>query len=114
MGKIYTQLSIEERTIIQTQLAVGIKLGAIALGLGRSPSKISRELCRNGWNRPHVIRGPGRPAVAGGYRAQTAQRRAHNCTIKPRVERRLRPGTALWETVLRYLYICRQATRPSR
>jgi IS30 family transposase len=89
--------------MVQTQLEMGIKPRAIALGLGRSPSTISRELCRNGWTRPAAIRGPGRPAVAGGYRAEAAQRRAHTCTVKPRVERRLRPGTALWAWVLRYL-----------
>lgn len=103
MGKIYTQLSIEERTMIQTQLEMGIKPGVIAQGLGRSPSTISRELCRNGWTRPQAVRGPGRPAVAGGYRAASAHRRARICTVTPRVERRLRPGTALWKTVLRYL-----------
>jgi hypothetical protein len=31
MGKIYKQLSIEERTMIQTQLEMGIKPAAIAL-----------------------------------------------------------------------------------
>ena len=33
MGKIYEQLSIEERTMIQTQLEMGIKPAAIAAGL---------------------------------------------------------------------------------
>ncbi len=33
MGKIYEQLSIEERTMIQTQLEMGIKQSAIALGV---------------------------------------------------------------------------------
>ncbi len=37
MGKIYQQLSIEERTMIQTQLEVGIS-SAIAVGLNRSAS----------------------------------------------------------------------------
>ncbi|EQD57564.1 integrase catalytic subunit, partial [mine drainage metagenome] len=32
-----------------------------------------------------------------------AQGRAHACTVTPRVLRRLRPGTALWDPVLRYL-----------
>jgi hypothetical protein len=32
MGKIYKQLNIEERTMIQTQLEMGIKPAAIALG----------------------------------------------------------------------------------
>lgn len=49
MGKIYQQLSLAERTMIQTQLKIGIKSAVIPLGLGRSPSTISRELYRNGW-----------------------------------------------------------------
>ena len=49
MGKFYTQLSIEERTMIQTQLAMGVKSAVIARGLGRCPSTLSRELRRNGW-----------------------------------------------------------------
>jgi len=49
MGKIYKQLSIEERTMIQTQLGLGVKPAAIALALNRSPSTISRELSRNGF-----------------------------------------------------------------
>ena len=36
MGRNYKQLSIEERTMIQTQLEMGIKPGAIAVELGRS------------------------------------------------------------------------------
>jgi len=103
MGKIYKQLSIEERTMIQTQLEMGIKPVAIAVGLNRAASTLSRELRRNGWARPKADRGPGRPPVAGGYRAETAQQRARFCTIAPRVERRLRPGTALWAHVRRYL-----------
>jgi IS30 family transposase len=103
MGKDYKQLSIEERTMIQTQLEMGIKPAAIALGLNRSASTLSRELHRNGWTHPRARRGPGRPPVAGGYRADAAHRRARICAVTPRVERRLRPGTALWKAVLRYL-----------
>lgn len=103
MGKIYTQLSFEERTMIHTQLEMGLNPAAIALGLNRSASTLSRELRRNGWTRPTMRRGPGRPPVAGGYRADTAHMRAQACTVTPRVGRRLRPGTALWEQVTRYL-----------
>lgn len=103
MGKIYQQLSIEERTMIQTQLEMGIKPAAIAVGLNRSASTLSRELRRNGWARRKTCCGPGRPPVAGGYRAQAAHQRAQACTVTPRVARRLRPGTALWKPVLRYL-----------
>lgn len=45
----YKQLSIEERSFIQTQLTLGFKVSWIAFGLGRSVSTISRELRRNGW-----------------------------------------------------------------
>jgi len=103
MGKRYGQLGIEERTMIQTQLEMGIKPAAIALGLNRSASTLSRELRRNGWVRPKEGRGPGRPPVAGGYRAQAAHQRARACTLTPHVERRLRPGAALWGRVIRYL-----------
>ncbi len=103
MGRNYKQLSIEERTMIQTQLEMGIKPAAIALGLHRSASTLSRELHRNGRTRPRARRGPGRAPMAGGYRADAAHRRARICTVTPRVDHRLRPGTALWKPVLRYL-----------
>lgn len=103
MGKIYTQLSLEERTMIHTQLEMGLKPAAIAMGVNRSASTLSRELRRNGWTRPKTRRGPGRPPVAGGYRADAAHTRAQACTGTPRVARRLRPGTALWDQVTRYL-----------
>ena len=45
----------------------------------------------------------GRPVVAGGYRAEAPHQRAQACTIKPRVERRLKPETALWGLVMSYL-----------
>lgn len=82
---------------------MGINPAAIAVGVNRSASTRSRELRRNGWTRPKTRRGPGRPPVAGGYRADAAQTRVHACTVTPRVARRLRPGTALWEQVPRYL-----------
>jgi IS30 family transposase len=103
MGKIYSQLSIEERTMIQTQLEMGLKPAAIALGLNRSTSTLSRELKRNGWIRETARSGPGRPRIAGGYRAVAAQERAHSGTTTPRVVRRLRPEGSLWGRVVRYL-----------
>ena len=65
-GKIYDQLSLEERTMIHTQLELGFKPAAIARELNRSASTLSRELRRNGWTRPPTCRGPGRHPVAGG------------------------------------------------
>jgi IS30 family transposase len=103
MGNTYQQLSIEERTMIQTQLVTGIRPAAIAAGLNRSASTLSRELHRNGWVRPPAQRRPGRPVVAGGYLACAAHQRAQVCAVTPRVERRLRPGTVLWKQVQRYL-----------
>jgi len=48
-GKKYKQLSLEERTMIQTQLSMGFKPGQIAQELGRSASTLSWELKSNGW-----------------------------------------------------------------
>ena len=101
MGKIYKQLSIEERTMIQTQLSMGFKPGQIARELGRSAGTLSRELKRNGWVRPKLPRGAGRPAVAGGYRADVAQQRATACTVRPHTLRKVRPDTVLWKHVTR-------------
>jgi IS30 family transposase len=103
MGKQYKQLSLEERTMIQTQLSMGFKPGQIARELGRSASTLGRELRRHGWVRPEVRRGRGRPPLAGGYRAEVAHRRAHASSVKPRVERRLKPGGVLWDHVMGYL-----------
>ena len=103
VGKFYTQLSIEDRTMIQTQLTMGIKASVIARGLGRCASTLSRELHSNGWVCPKVPRGPGRPSVAAGYRAEAAHTRARDCTVTPRVERRLYPGSALWDEGMHYL-----------
>ena len=103
MGKIYKQLSIEERTMIQTQLSMGCKPGQIAQELGRSAGTLSRELKRNGWTRPKLPRGVGGPLVAGGYCADEAQQRASACAVEPRVLRKLRPDTALWGQVSSYL-----------
>ena len=52
MGNIYAQLSLEERTMIHTPLEMGLKPAAIANGLNRPASTLSRELTRNGWIRP--------------------------------------------------------------
>ncbi|MEQ1739292.1 MAG: helix-turn-helix domain-containing protein [Methyloglobulus sp.] len=57
----YKQLSIEERSLIQTQLALGFKPSWIAECLGRSVSTTTRELSRNGWEWPAVKCGRGRP-----------------------------------------------------
>lgn len=103
MEKKYKQLNLEERTMIQTQLSLGFKPSRIAQELGRSASTVSRELKRNGWVRVQQPRCPGRPRLAGGYRAEAGQRRARAYSIKPRTLRRLQPGTPLWDRVTDYL-----------
>ncbi len=66
MGNIYTQLSLEEWTVIHTQLEIGFNPTAMAMGLSRSASTLSRELRRNGWGRPTMRRGPyARPCLHG-------------------------------------------------
>lgn len=102
MGK-YKQISIEERSVIQAQLALGFKPSWIAVGLGRSVSTISRELHRNGWVKDKKKRARGRPAITGKYRAASAQSRAEVLSTKPRVERRLQIGNELWNAVMGYL-----------
>jgi IS30 family transposase len=86
-----------------TQLERGIDPAAIAVGLNRSASTRSRQFRRNGWTRPNAHRGPGRPPLAGGYRADAAHMRAHACTVTSHVARRLQPGASLWDQVIRYL-----------
>ncbi len=72
----YQHLGIDERAHIQFLLERGFTIRAIARTMNRAPSTIGRELARNGWVRPSLSRGRGRPAVAGGYRAVRAQQRA--------------------------------------
>ncbi|HUV71176.1 MAG TPA: helix-turn-helix domain-containing protein [Terracidiphilus sp.] len=69
MGKSYTQLSLAERALLQTQLGLRWSPAAIAAGLQRARSTITREIARNGWLPEPEIALRGRPRVAGGYRA---------------------------------------------
>lgn len=52
MGKHYSHLNIEERTMIQLSLERGLSLTDIGKSLGRPTCTISRELKRNGWVAP--------------------------------------------------------------
>ena len=97
MQKKYTHLSLEDRVLIQTQLQLGFKPAAIAAGLNRPRSCISRELARNGWQPPPKVRPIGRPPLAGGYQSTQAQKRAHSLAVTPRVARKLQADTALWQ-----------------
>ena len=92
----YRHLCIDERAHIQFLLEQGFTVRAIARTVNRAPSTIGRELTRNGWARPVLPRGRGRPLIAGGYRAVQAQRRADAEAKYARSPPRLRPGTWLW------------------
>ena len=111
MGNRYSHLSLEERTLLQTQLEMGLSPAAIAAGLKRARSTVTREMARNGWLADAVERGRGRPRKAGGYRARMAQQRAAFLAAKPRTERKLRPGTPLFGQVVGYL---RQGLSPEQ
>jgi hypothetical protein len=53
MAKTYNHLNHQERALIETQLRSGMKPAAIALGLKRARSTITREIRRNGWRVAH-------------------------------------------------------------
>lgn len=82
---------------------MGFKPARIAHELDRSPSTIYRELKRHSWTRPTTPRRPGRPLVAGGYRADIVHQQAVASSVKPRTARRLQPGSALWNLVTAYM-----------
>ncbi len=65
------RLSLEEREEISRGLAAGLSLRAVALGLGRSPSTVSREVASNGGPRH--------------YRATVADRQAWAKATRPKV-----------------------------
>ena len=103
MGKSYTQLSLVERALLQTQLVLRWSPAAIAAGLQRARSTITREMARNGWlAEPHIAL-RGRPRIAGGYRAEAAQQRASTLAAKPRVVRKLVVGSILFGLVVGHL-----------
>jgi IS30 family transposase len=100
MGKKYDHLSIEERALIQAKLEMGCGVRAIASSLERSPSTISRELKRCGWQSqapvPNVRL---RTRGINGYWCQNAHRRACALAAKARTATRLVVGNALWQLV---------------
>jgi IS30 family transposase len=102
MGKFYEELSLSERVYVQSQLELGFKAAAIATALKREPSTIGRELRRNGWKRPawSHAKAEDRPLPPSSYGANRAQQRAKEKAALPRVQRRLVPGTPLWEMVI--------------
>jgi hypothetical protein len=60
-------------------------------------------MARNGWQPEPEIALRGRPRVGGGYRAEAAHLRASALSSKPRVERKLVPGSALFLEVVERL-----------
>jgi IS30 family transposase len=109
MAKRYGHLDVQERALIETQLMLGMSPAAIAAGLMRARSTVTREMHRNGWKPAWVH--CGRPTVAGGYRALQASRRARVLVVKPRVPRKLVPGNPLWIIVVDHL---RQGLSPAQ
>ena len=103
MGKSYKHLSLEERALLQTQLEMGWSPAAIAAGLQRARSSVTREMARNGWMPEPAVRGRGRPRKAGGYRAARAQERAAELAANPRLERKMPPGSPLFDHVVAHL-----------
>ena len=103
MGKSYKQLSLAERSLLQTQLVLCWSPAAIAAGLQRARSTITREMARNGWVAEPEIAQRGRPRIAGGYRAEPAHKRACTLAAKPRVVRKLVAGSVLFGLVVAHL-----------
>jgi len=109
MSGSYVHLETQERALIETQLTLGMSPAAIAAGLMRARSTVTREMHRNGWKLSSVHRG--RPTVAGGYRCVLADRRAHVLAARPRVPRKLIPGNPLWIVLVDHL---RQGLSPAQ
>ncbi|ADV84532.1 IS30 family transposase [Terriglobus saanensis] len=103
MGNCYVQLDDFERVVIQSQLQMGWRPASIAAGLQRSRSTVTRELRRNGWKRPSESSAQSRRWGNGGYVARRAGQRARQAHRKPRVERKLVPGTPLWDQMCVHL-----------
>lgn len=102
MGKKYDHLSVEERALIQAKLECRCSVRAIARTLHRSPSTISRELKRCGWQGHGTSPPRLRTRGIDGYWCQTAHRRATRLATKPRTQPKLVVGTtgnALWQLV---------------
>src|ERR1035437_195348 len=103
MPKSYSHLDSQERALIETQLTLGMRPAAIAGGLMRARSTISREIDRNGWLSPSELARQGRTRMAGGYRCVPADRRARGLAGQPRVLRKLVPNNPLWIIMVGHL-----------
>ena len=104
MKSKYKHFSCEERTVIQLSLERECTIRAIARSLDRCASSVSRELTRNGWCNPRSLPNrPGRPVLAGGYRAAIAQQRARLAQATARKPARLASDSYLWDQVQKLL-----------
>jgi IS30 family transposase len=111
MPKSYSHLDSQERALIETQLTLGMRPAAIAAGLLRARSTVTREMWRNGWLPPPELARRGKTRIAGGYRCVLADRRARVLAVKPRILRKLVPHNALWFIVVDHL---RQGLSPAQ
>jgi transposase, IS30 family len=114
MGQKYEHLGAEERGVILAMKLENRSTREIARMLQRAPSTISRELRRNGWKPDHERGTMGRPAMAGGYNAAQAGKRASKLRRKARCERKLHPHGTLWPEVRQYLERCFSPTQVAR
>jgi IS30 family transposase len=103
MAQGYRHLNTQERALLETQLREGMSPGAIARGLQRARSTITRELRRNGWLAASEWARPGGNRIAGGYRCVPADRRARVQACKLRLLPKLVVGNALWLEVVDHL-----------
>lgn len=99
MTKTYQQLSAEERGVVMAMKEQSSSARAIARALGRSPSTITRELRRNGYQSEDEQCVMGRPRVAGGYDANRAGKRARRVRRAAQPVRKLHRQGALWAEV---------------
>ena len=103
MARSYRHLDMQERALIETQLTLGMKPSAIACGLMRSCSTVTREMHRNGWKAASAPLWRGQPRIAGGYGSVAAEHRAQRLATKPRVGRKLVVGNPLWALMVEHL-----------
>lgn len=99
MANTYQQLSAEERGVVMAMKVQYCSARAIAAVLGRSPSTITRELRRNGYQSEAEQCVMGRPRVAGGYDASRAGKRARRVRRAAWPTRKLRREGVLWPEV---------------
>lgn len=99
MTGTYRQLSAEERGTVMGMKLQQCSTREIARWLKRSPSTISRELRRNGWQSQAEQCAMGRPRIAGGYDAHNAGKRARRVRRAAWPVRKLHRDGPLWAEV---------------